>query len=369
MSRDLLRVNTGVQDPFLWNADHPIFEPRPWSTTNLFTIDHHRETTPSENTTAADTDAKFHFQKLSDGLIKTRLQFGLAMSSTSATYLRACDWIGKRIINRLELSYNGNSLTKLTGKQLYDDMMMHEEEEDHREAYGALEGGDWTQAERETAAGNQNGTGGTTTTYDVDLPFWFTKDLSYCLHVNALSHDPLLEIHFAKVVDVIQTDGTSPTYTLSGLKLINIYVNQTPEDRAHILTEALQREDGFLYMHLEHETQQKTVANTNDTTTTTEFTSIRGAVTDLRVTRIRDSNWKNTSYANEPGIYETITSIALTGSGHDILRTETGSILQNYLGKILFHPKMVLDNKIYSVPFCFEPSHPIDRTGSLNFGK
>ena len=149
--------------------------------------------------------------------------------------------------------YNTNSIQKITGKQIYDESLLREETEDTLEAIGDLEGGDLTMSQREFAANGAApaaNTVGTTITYTVELPMFNTVDASYALQVNALSHDPTLEIEFEKAVNIIETDFASANYTLSNLKLKCFYINMTQEDKAHIVGEILQRKDGFLYMML-----------------------------------------------------------------------------------------------------------------------
>jgi hypothetical protein len=385
MSNDLLRVNTGVQDPFLWHTDHPITEPKPWSTTNMFVMDHLRVITPFESADGPEKVAKFALQKVGHCLLKVRLEFTITLTPTTGgagnsvgagnTIARFCDWIGKRILKRVELVYNTNSIQKLNGKQMFDESMLREEDEDFLEAIGDLEGGDLTASEREFLANGGapvTATAGTAATYSVELPLFHTCDASYGLHVNALSHDPTLEIEFERAVSVIETDFLSATYTLSNLKLKCFYLNMTQEDKSHIVGEILQRKDGFMYMMLDHETQTKALAS-GSTSSSTEFTSIRGAVVELRWTLIRDAHYNTSTYENQLDAYEAISTFSLTGSGSDIVGhgsfTLTGNEILRYYMKQLFHPKAVHGARVYAMSFAFEPDHKIDRSGSLNFGK
>lgn len=349
----------------------------------MFVMDHQRVITPFETATGPEQVAKFALQKVGHCLLKIRLTFTIILTPTGsnansvgpgATVARFVDWIGKRILKRMELIYNTNSIQKLTGKQLYDESLLREETEDTLEAIGDLEGGDLTMSQRELLANGGapvTATAGNAITYTVEIPLFNTVDASYALHVNALSHDPTLEIEFARAVDCIEADFTSATYSLSNLKLKCFYLNMTQEDKAHIVGEILQRKDGFLYMMLDHETQT-TAVPAGATSAVQEFTSIRGAVVELRWTQVRDIHWNSSTYEADPGAYEQITDFSLTGSGSDIIGhgsfTITGDDILKYMMKQLFHPKCVHGARVYAMSFAFEPDGKIDRSGSLNFG-
>jgi hypothetical protein len=349
----------------------------------MFVMDHKRVAVPFEASTGPEQTTKFSLQKTGHALVKVRYQFTITITPTSGgssnsigggdSIARFVDWIGKRILKRVELIYNGNSLQKFTGKQMYDESLVREEDEDFLEAIGDLEGGDWTIAQREAANGaTVTATAGNSYTYTVDLPLFFTVDAAYALHVNALSHDPTLEIEHEKALYVIETDFLSATYTISNQKILCFYLNHTQEDKQHILSEIMTRQDGYLYMMLDHETQQTAVA-ADATSAEQTFTSIRGAVVELRFSWIRNVNWQTSTYENDPAAYEKITDFSMTGSAADILghgsHTISSDDILKYMMKQLFHPRAVHGARLYAVSFAFEPDHKIDRSGSLNFGK
>jgi hypothetical protein len=360
MSKDLIRANTGVQDPLIWNTNADVFAPRKYNTINLFYPDHREIKPETPITTGWGEETSFKFQKTFDQLVNTRITFDVAQL-TGGTNPRFIDWAGIRAIEYVELVYQGNHLQKVTGKQIYDEIIK-EWKTEQKEAAAQVSGGLLSNAQRQAlAAGSQH--------FEVPLGIlYFSKDLSYSLPVHCLSTELELVVKFQSLANVANTDGTAPAgAAMSNLRCHAMFTHVSPVDRADRLAKSQQGE-GFMYSFIDRVVQQKAVAATTDTSLEIELKNIRGPITELRVTRLKDTAWNSgTAYTNDPGAYEVISTIEIEGSGSLVMRSEDSDSLQ-YVYDPMYHPNAEAGHRIYSVYWALDPGNKVDCTGSVNFG-
>jgi major capsid protein len=356
-TKDFIRANSGVQDPFLWNTENDPFFPKEWDTTNVFMFDW-RPIKPTNSVTAPSQVGYWKLPKISDRIAKVRFEGDVVVTATGGTYLRLVDWFGVRVIKKIDVSYNGNLLQTITAKQMYDRMIIEDDEQDVHAA-GVLAGGNWTKSQRENAVA-----GGATWHFQWDLPLFFTVDPSYALQTIALSNEISIDVTIEDPGKLVETDGTSPVVTLSNIQLSILALHATPMDRAKTLKSSMM-EDGFIFKFVDYVSQQYQ-SPANETAPSIQLTAIRGPVIDLRTTRQRDSNINSTTFANDPNVYELIPHVNEQANGSDVFRNELGNSMLFYHNR-LFHRGPV-GSRIYSISHAIEPDHKIHSTGSLNYG-
>lgn len=356
-TKDFIRANSGVQDPFLWNTENDPFYPKEWDTTNVFMFDW-RPIKPTNSITAPSQVGYWKLPKISDRIAKVRIEADVVATVTGGTFLRLVDWFGVRCMKKIDISYNGNLLQTITAKQMYDRMVVEDDEQDVFAA-GELAGGNWTQSQREFAVA-----GGATFHFMFDLPVFFTVDPSYALQTIALSNEISIDITMEDLGKIVETDGTTPVVTYSNVQLSILALHATPMDRAKTLKSSMM-EDGFIFKFVDYVSQQYQ-SPANETAPQIQLTAIRAPVVDLRITRQRDSNINSTTFGNDPNVNELITQINLQANGSDVFRNDLGNTILFYHNR-LFHrgPVGVRD---YSISHAIEPDHKIHSTGSLNYG-
>ena len=103
-ARDLLRANTGVQDPLHFNSENNIFEPQPWSTVNNHVQDR-RKIQPKVSSGLGGTSS-FSIPKVADAVGFVRLDLTLsALSGSGGTYVAWQDWAAYSVIDQIQVSY------------------------------------------------------------------------------------------------------------------------------------------------------------------------------------------------------------------------------------------------------------------------
>ena len=359
-TKDFMRANSGVQDPFLWNTANDPFYPKEWDTTNVFMFDW-RDISPTNAITKPSDVGYFKLPKISDRIAKVRFVGDATLTVTGGTYLRFVDWIGCFSMAKVDVSYNGNPLQTITSFQMYQRLTQEEDEQDVFAAAG-LAGGLLPRSAREAAVNASLGTG--IFHFEFDLPLFFTVDPSYSLQTIALANELSVDITMNSLGNIVETDGTTPVVTFSNVKLSLLALHATPLDRAKTLKTSM-ADDGFIYKFCDYVTQTY-ASPANETAPNIQLTAIRAPVIDLRITRQRDSKINSTTYGNDPTAFEYISNVNVQANGTDVFKNQLGSDILLYHNR-LFHRGPV-GSKKYSVSHAVEPDHKVHSTGSLNYG-
>lgn len=203
-NRELLRINTGVQDVQLFTTGfrNTPYARKPWGVqTNTIKT---RFRLPLDNVGFAK---QILFEIPKNGVllddIYLDLELGPLVPSGTGTYTRLCDYPAYAMVNNLSLGINNNGLQRKTGKQLFINHIR-----DHNmqssDIHDEFVRGGLTEAERNTLA-TQN------QVIRIPLKYFWYKLKCHDPLILSLSSKLKMAVDLASVGNFVESDYTNPT--------------------------------------------------------------------------------------------------------------------------------------------------------------
>lgn len=220
--RSNLVVNERGPDVNWFAGGQSLFKHRQWYRSKNH-VEEKFDLTPEQSTLAYANTHVFEVDKRGDvlfdcELIKTRG----ALTQTGGTYKRFSDYEAYRDIKEIRVIYNNKIAHRDTGDRLLRYAMEELSQED-RDAAAALALGEKTVAERNTLSASA-----ATTVVKLRFPWRkFFKGLA----MIALPNKVRIEVEFDSLANICEYDGTSPTCSITALKLRCHFVHLKQEDR------------------------------------------------------------------------------------------------------------------------------------------
>lgn len=193
-----------------------------------------------------------------------------ALSSTTPTYTRFDDWEGPLSIDYIDFEYNNRKFFKLRGDKIHREIMRCLSQEE-RTAQGVLANGNLTAGQRDVTAASA-----ATTVTKLFLPW---RKLKKGIHMNCLPNKIRVSVYLKSIATIVQTDGTSPTATITNavLRCPFMHMKQQDEEAHYSMSRT---KDGFSWKFASVEEHFKTSLLS----------------TDINPYRFKLSNLKNSSY-------------------------------------------------------------------------
>lgn len=200
------------------------------------------QSVPQLNSTST-VDHWFRLDKYGDSVYANlKLVLGVGpVSATGGTYARLCDCAGIFLIERIQVWYDGKQISDVHSDAIYSRYFQDNTGAERELLFRAI--GSGSEADRDTAAaGNQ--------TFVLDLDEIFSY-WNMILPRNIMTNDDFrVMVRFRGINDVVETDGTAPSFAITNCKLGLSLVRSNPQLNA-ILTEGMNNGFGLPFHQIE----------------------------------------------------------------------------------------------------------------------
>ena len=362
--RNLLGANSGARDTFLFDDSKSQFTPEGWDASANF----HGEWKEISANSPADVGGTSIFQ-IQDTLMDYGGDFILkftkpAYTTNAGTFWRMVDFAGFQFIKSVRVSYGSNNIRNFTGYELqtyYHRMLRDRDEQD---AWGNVVRGDLDAATRASDLTSA-------VTYYVRIPFWI-DDTRKSIPISVLAHEINIEVTWASVNEVIQTDGSivAPAPGINPVgQVIKAYFIHVPSDEQAYIQNQSDSEQGLIYLINDTNSDSSIGSETitaGATSHTMRLSNLKGPVVEFLVTlRLKTDADTSLSATKEPFLRQKINTLKITGSGLDIIPSLEHDFLVNVV-QATYHSGPPSEF-IYPLIHSTKPEDSRDHNGSLDY--
>ncbi len=356
-----LHRNTGIVDPLLFSEDSvdSYFWYHGYKTIKNFFIVR-KDITPQETTNSSfGSKNTWKIPILADKWGKVQLMFQVGpLATTGGTFRRFVDFLGYTAWDYIELAFSTNEVYTIFPEDIwkkYRTMLGIE----HREAEAEIIASDKSNAERDFLATQ-------TQQMIVDLVFPHCRASTHWMEIMQLAQEPRITVQWKPLANIVNTDGTNPTATLSDVKMRCVYVHFDNDERDNN-TFRVEQEDGVIRLFDDFKMEQSPdipigttgeyrIKINNFRTSTKTFSFIVRRKVDL-----------TTPLANNYfGNLQQIGRFWLEGADGRII--EPIEDLYSRFHMWTLHHESPAGEFLYEYPFGLEPDNLLDSSGSYNFG-
>jgi len=204
------------------------------------------------NNLVLGNETVFDVARIGTFLEKCELQITISALTTvgAGTYARLCDYAGPALIKEIVFASNETNFERHSGKKTVMEIFRSADTNTFFERVAPL-GGELSPAQRNTLAlGSQ--------TFKVDLAGYWNNQRSKDIVLSALSRDLRLIVTFANASDVVQTDYTSASFTITKAVLSTDVGHVTGIER-DIASKEAYTDDGIQVAYEDYKIQQSTI--------------------------------------------------------------------------------------------------------------
>lgn len=368
MAKDLTSFNTGFLDTLLLEPDRSPFDYHGFNATSHYAQDH-IDYDPS-NAPAGFNSTAYITQPRGDYIIgKVQLTFTVsAIAKATGTYARLMDFGAYQCIESIQCKQGNVDLIspyiETDDLVLLYNMSLDRDERDHTDLNI---GANLSSAERDSAAlANQN--------FLVELPVWWSDHPGMYLNMKPFNKDLQYQIKFRSLVDVIETDATTPssdvTATISNIKLRVFHYTQPEQvlNRQTALTDSRMpnQASGQLKKTVYWEKQLNNVLTSGSQAFTVKLDGIKGNVIDWCFI-VRPSANINPGNANQDRLtFVNIASWELYDGNTLVIRNVDSQYNRMYLYPHWYSG--VPGNYIFGYSYSLTPENFLNSTGHLTHG-
>lgn len=226
-NRLALRYNTGPQDGSLFalGFEYCLFKYQPWEVAGD-KVRQTDKTTFVQSEISPGKKIALEFEKtgtfLEDVIMKTT--YGPVTGIGAGTYARFIDWAGLGVVQKIEVTYQQNTIQSYDNLGLFIDYF-RDHDITHRNVFrDGLAGGLSTSRRNTRALSNQ--------VFSTYLkPYWYGMR-GHCPLLTALANKIRILIYLAPLTDILESDYTQgATSTLTQIEFLSEIINLTGADR------------------------------------------------------------------------------------------------------------------------------------------
>lgn len=197
----ILRANTGVQEPLLTNQKNSLFKYQGW----MAYSSHAPAWTNLDPHLDGPRRTEFRITKLGDmaGKLQLMYKFEAKTGGNGDTFARLANYAGYVAIEKVDIIYNTNQIQTIPQEQLFVEHKTHYTNEE-KVAKNELTISELADADRDLLAGS-------VTEVIVDIPVAWSHDPKTYLSIVALAHEVRVIVYWAAPHTYIQTDNPDPS--------------------------------------------------------------------------------------------------------------------------------------------------------------
>lgn len=316
MSRDtIINLTRGPQDKDFKHGTRSLYAPKMWEKYRP-SYTEYADFAPTTASPSLGNEVRWNIGDMGNLIERVELIWSIAACTKSGgTYVRACDYAGYGGLDYIHIDYGKNEYFHYEG---IDCHKQHRLEHDQRQADAVTEcvGGDLTTTQREALIGAVQ-----TWCPTLLLPSnlnEFETDESNHIPVATLANDIVFTIRFHAASRFLETDGTSPSTTISGTPYLRVHYIQVHNEEQNELTSLTLRQGGLAYKSTNIERQDNEIVATASTSATIKLTNLNNPFYFLFFT-VRKTAEVN---AGTPFNYQAVSYFKLMDGNKDLTETE-----------------------------------------------